>query len=71
VIEDTTADLKTKLGGDISATLRALQSLESHFDRETISAALGEISEKLIEKFTDSDRMPRGNKGFDIISKKR
>ncbi|MBB2158522.1 hypothetical protein HLH33_19945 [Gluconacetobacter diazotrophicus] len=68
VLEDVTNVLKGILS-DHPAVEETLTMILSSplLGRETISAALGELSEHLIAKAIGGARIARGNRGFDLI----
>jgi hypothetical protein len=66
---DVTKQMQKAFGRDIRAALKALATLEKHFGRETVSAAIGEVSEVLVERFANAKRIRRGGKGHDLIDK--
>ena len=68
-VKDITAHLQRELRSDIRAALRALETLKQHFGRETVSAAIGEISEVLVAKFTRAERVKRGGRGHDLVDR--
>ena len=67
MIEDVTADLRREQKKDLRAALGALAILKEHFGRETMSAALGEISERLVARYAKATRIDRGGRGHDLV----
>ena len=68
---DVTADLNRVLAEDDAAKGALALILQSpFFGRETLSAALGELSEHLIAVAFGGARIPRGNKGFDLVGRR-
>ena len=65
---DVTADLNRVFAEDDAAKSALSLILQSpYFGRETLSSALGELSEHLIAQAIGGARIERGNKGFDLL----
>lgn len=66
MIEDVTENLRSHYSDDLRTAIDGLASSE-FFGRETLSAAVGEISEVLIARATGASRIKRGNPGYDLV----
>ncbi len=64
MIQDVTDHLKKEQAAEIT---EALTILIKHFSRETLSAAIGEVSEILVAKYMGAERERRGSPGHDLI----
>ncbi|MBB3882958.1 hypothetical protein [Acetobacter oeni] len=68
MIRDVTADLNAILKQHAEVSKAFIDIISSPLlGRETLSAALGELSEHLVAAFIGGAREIRGNKGFDLI----
>lgn len=67
MVSNVTSKFRTRLSSELSGTIDALVTLAKHFGRETQSAALGEVSERLVAEYTGARRQPKGTKGHDLI----
>jgi hypothetical protein len=67
MISDVTNSIRELMTGDVQNAIDALAVLEQHFGRETMSTAIGELSERLIEKYLNGTRTSRGKQGHDLI----
>ena len=70
MVEDVTGDFRSLLSPKIAAAIQALEILRTHFERATISAAIGEISEALVKDYTGSQFSKRGARGHDLVDAK-
>ena len=66
-MEDVTSDLNAVLAdhAEVGQALSLIMTSQM-LGRETISAALGELSEHLIARLVGGRRIERGNRGFDL-----
>ena len=67
MINDLTEKITALISNDLREAIGALVLLDKHFGRETISTAIGELSERLIEKYLGGKRTKRGNQGHDLV----
>lgn len=67
MIYDVTEDLQQKCSHDIDAALHAIAALKKFCGRETVSAALGEISEVVVAKYLGAERSARNSRGHDLL----
>lgn len=65
-VNDVTQQFSQQLSDDLAAAINGLSILRQHFGRETISAAIGEVSERLVARMVDGQRTPRGSFGHDL-----
>jgi hypothetical protein len=68
VVTDETEELRYALDISLDKALNAIWLLGDYFGRETISSAIGEISERLIAQYLHASRKPRATRGHDIIT---
>ncbi|HEY2134184.1 MAG TPA: hypothetical protein VGH36_14620, partial [Acetobacteraceae bacterium] len=68
MVADETKKLQKALTPQLEEAMDAISVLNRHFGRETLSAAIGELSEILVESFTGAKRTQRNTRGYDLIA---
>src|SRR4051812_18331299 len=66
MISCETANLRAAITPRINEALDALLSLQDIFSNETMSYAIGEVSEQLVKAYTGGERTKRANRGHDL-----
>ncbi|WP_316227886.1 MULTISPECIES: hypothetical protein [unclassified Bradyrhizobium] len=67
MVKEITAEVEAHLSVELVEAIDALAVLSKHFGRETLSAAIGEVSERLITTYVGGERRKRGTRGHDIF----
>jgi hypothetical protein len=65
-LEDVTHQAQDCLDRQLGDQMRVLTALLPHFDRELPSAAIAELSERLVAAMLGATRAPRGTRGYDL-----
>jgi hypothetical protein len=65
-LEDVTHQALECLARHFGDQTRVLKALLRHFDRELPSAAIAELSERLVAEMLGATRAPRGTRGYDL-----
>jgi len=69
MVVDETDKFRAIIAGELNEAIDALTVLSRYFGRETLSTAIGELSELLVAEFSGAERTKRGTRGHDLKTK--
>lgn len=69
MVIDETVRFRKMVSTKLDDAIEALTVLNAYFGRETLSTAIGELSELLVADYCHAKRTKRGAQGYDLIGK--